>query len=129
MAGRSFPPDPTLPLAEEPSWPDVAAGRPVLVVADAPTKLERRLVRAWIQRHRPDGVQSDLLFLLPSRRRRPGHKTDPAVSARLQRGDDPWVLPIRVVWRATERNGNRSASWIDMSQRVQVRASSVSSHL
>ncbi len=59
-------------------------------------------------------MQSDLLFLLPSRRRRPGHQTDPAVSARLQRGDDPWVLPIRVVWRATERNGNRSASWIDI---------------
>jgi glycerol-3-phosphate O-acyltransferase len=114
MPGRPFPPDPTLPLADEPTWPDIAADRPVLVLADAPTKLERRLVRAWIARHRPEGVQSDLLFLLPSRRRRSGHRTDPAVSARLQRGDDAWVLPVRVVWRATERNGRRSAGWTDI---------------
>jgi glycerol-3-phosphate O-acyltransferase len=114
MARRPFPPDPTLPLAEEPIWPDVSADRPILVLADAPTKLERRLVRAWIERHRPEGVHCDLLFLLPSRRRRSAHRTDPAVSARLQRGDDPWVLPIRVVWRATERYGRRSASWIDI---------------
>jgi glycerol-3-phosphate O-acyltransferase len=114
MAARAFPPDPALPLTDEPGWPDTAGGRPVVILADAPTKLERRLVRAWVKRHRPDGVHADVLFMLPSRRRRPGRQTDPALDARLRRGDDPWVMPVRIVWRATERRGRRSASWIDI---------------
>ncbi|MDH4351593.1 MAG: 1-acyl-sn-glycerol-3-phosphate acyltransferase, partial [Gemmatimonadota bacterium] len=85
-----------------------------MFLADAPTKLERKIIRGWIERHRPPGAAADLLFLAPSRRRRPGLRTDPAVAARLQRGDNPWVQPLRIIWRAAERDGRRSASWIDV---------------
>jgi glycerol-3-phosphate O-acyltransferase len=114
MSTRLFPPDVHHPLADEPEWPEIDGTRPVVVLVDAPTKLDRRIVRAWIDRHRPVGAGVDVLALVPSRRRHPGHRTDPALAARLQRGDDPWVFPVRVVWRAAARNGRRSASWIDV---------------
>lgn len=114
MSTRTLLPDPSAPLGTEPEWPDVPDGRSVVLLVDAPSALERRIVEAWVHRHRPQGVQVDSLYLAPSRRRRPGDVTDPALGARLTRGDDPWVVPLRVIWRASERHGRRSASWIDV---------------
>lgn len=102
------------PLPAEPFWPAEAAGRPVVVLADTVTTLERRLVEAWVQRHRPATTSLEIIRLLPSRRRRPGARTDPRLGPRLLRGDDPYVLPIRVAWFPPERGGRRMATWKDL---------------
>ncbi len=102
------------PLPNEPFWPAEAVGPTVLVLVDAPTTLERRLVEAWVERRRPRETDVEILRLAPSRRRRPGARTDPRLGPRLLRGDDPFVLPIRVAWFAPERGGRRMATWRDL---------------
>ncbi len=102
------------PLPFEPFWPDEAVGRTVLVLVDAVTTLERRLVEAWVDRHRPRNTEVELIRLAPSRRRRRGARTDPRLGPRLSRGDDPFVLPIRVAWFPPERGGRRMATWRDL---------------
>jgi glycerol-3-phosphate O-acyltransferase len=109
----AFPPDPTLPLPVEPELPPEAQGRPIVVLADVTSTLERRIVNAWLGRVAP-GERPDVIDLAPSRRRRAGQRTDPRLPARLRRGDDPWVIPVRIAWFPTERDGRRSASWIDV---------------
>ena len=54
--------------------------------------------------------------LAPSRRRKPGQRTDPALEARIRRGDDPFLLPARVVWSPPRRELDRprSVSWWDV---------------
>lgn len=87
----------------------------MVVLVDACSRLERELIRGWVDRSARSDV--DLLDLRPSRRgplfRRP-RPTDPRLATRLQRGDDPWVQPVRVAWLPPERNGRRTASWIDL---------------
>ncbi len=102
------------PLPAEPFWPADAAGRPTVVLADTVTALERRLVDDWVRRHRPADTPVDVIGLLPSRRRRPGARTDPRLGPRLLRGDDPYVLPVRVAWFPPERGGRRMATWKDL---------------
>ena len=107
-----LPADPTIPLPEEPALP--ASDRPIVVLADTTSKLERRIVDAWVARQSPTTVVSDIISIRSSRRPRMGQRTDPRLHARLDRGDDPWVVPVRVVWLPNERNGRRSASLIDI---------------
>lgn len=106
-------PDQVLP--DEPGWPEEAptAGA-VVVLLDSSSRLEHRILTGWVDRHRPAGVQSDLIRLAPSRRRRPGQRTDPRLKARMRLDDDPFLLPLRVVWSPSSRLGVRSASWWDV---------------
>jgi glycerol-3-phosphate O-acyltransferase len=106
-------PDQVLP--DEPGWPEEAptAGG-MVVLLDSSSRLERRMLTGWLDRHRPPGVESDLIRLAPSRRRRPGQRTDPRLEARMRGGDDPYLLPLRVVWSPSSRLGVRSASWWDV---------------
>lgn len=92
------------------SWPDVE--EPVLVLIDVASRFERELIEAWIAEHGPGFV--DIITLTPSRRRRPGERSDPALAARLRRGDNPSVLALRLAWFPPERQGNRTARWIDV---------------
>ncbi|MBT8240381.1 MAG: 1-acyl-sn-glycerol-3-phosphate acyltransferase, partial [Acidimicrobiia bacterium] len=107
-----LPADPATPLAEEPTVGDV--GRAVVILADATTKLERRIIEAWADRQTPAASITDVIGIRPSRRRNVTQRTDPRLHARLDRGDDPWVVPVRVVWLPNERNGRRSVSLIDI---------------
>lgn len=107
-----LPADPTVRLEEDPPLPEV--GRPIVVLADATTKLERRLISAWVERQAESEMVSDVISIRASRRRSIGSRTDPRVHARLERGDDPWVLPVRVVWLPKERDGRRSVRLVDI---------------
>ncbi len=103
------------PLANEPDWP-AADGRGVLFLIDAPSRLERRLVEAWIERHRPatvDASNCDAIPIPSSRRSRRG-RLDPRLEAALATDDDPLLAPLRVIWRAKLRDGTRAVRFSDL---------------
>jgi glycerol-3-phosphate O-acyltransferase len=104
----------TRSLPAEPPWP---VGAPttgaVVVLVDASSKLEEELLVGWAGRHTPSGTRVEVMKVAPSRRRRPGRRTDSRLAKRLQGSDDPYVLPIRVAWSPFLRRGRRVASWID----------------
>ena len=104
-------PDPAQPAAFEPEI-DIPTDRAVVVLVDACSEFERRMIAGWSDR--TFGERATRIRITPSRRRRPGSRTDPALAARLQRGDDPLVIPVRVIWLPDARSGRRSANWIDV---------------
>jgi glycerol-3-phosphate O-acyltransferase len=86
---------------------------------DASSRLEADILSGWAKRHRPTEVALDEIRLAPSRRRKPGQHTDPRLEGRLHRGDNPFVLPVRVVWspprpQAADPPRRRAASWLDV---------------
>ncbi len=98
----------------EPTWPD-ADGRRVVVLVDASSHLEARLLDQWIARHAPDDAARvcDVIALPPSRRRRRG-KLDGRLEACLVEDDDPLLLPLRVAWHPPARDGHRAVLWSDL---------------
>ena len=86
----------------EGGWPLPADAR-VVVVADVSSPVEREVLDGWVRRHAPDRVAGPSTVELP----------DPAGSAvaGLERvvgaADDPWLLPLRVVWLPAEHDGDR----------------------
>ncbi len=103
------------PLLHEPRWPDDAPlTGPVLILADASSRLEERLIAGWVARHAPAEVVIEQMRLAPSRRRRPGARTDPRLGARVRADDGLFLLPVRIVWSPHVRHGRRSVSWSDL---------------
>ncbi len=104
------------PLPAEPDWPvNAARSGPVIVLVDASSSLEQELLAAWTERHAPLDTQVEVMRVAPSRRRRPRQRTDPRLEARVRSSeDDPFVLPIRVLWSPFMRRGKRIASWFDV---------------
>ena len=95
----------------EPGWPAEVTDATVCLV-DASSEFEHRLLEAWIDRHRPSRSQVEVIDL-PSSRRRRSLRIDPRLEARLNREDDPWLLPLRIAWLPPLRRGKRTASIID----------------
>jgi len=93
---------PLLPM--EPDWPH-QGGRRVVFLLDAASPLEERLLRGWIERQRPAGAPGDEVARIPSSRRRRRARLDPRLEPLLASGDDPLLAPLRVIWRALERDG------------------------
>ncbi len=98
------------PLAIEPDWPG-SVGRPTVLLVDASSQLEEQLISNWASRL---GHDYETIRIPPSRRRRPGVRPDPRLEARLGRGDDPLIVPVRVVWQAPDRDGTRSVRLSDL---------------
>jgi glycerol-3-phosphate O-acyltransferase len=98
---------------KEPDWP-AAAGRRVAFLLDAASPLEERLLRGWIERERPEGAVRDEAIAIPSSRRRRRRRLDPRLEPLLASGDDPLLAPLRVVWRASERRGEREVQLSDL---------------
>lgn len=98
-------------LPTEPPFPEIQSGHAAVYLLDASTGLEDRLLRAWLARC---GSEGTILNLRPSRIRRPGRKSDPGVGKLIDDGNPRWVVPLRVVWMPTERQGRRSVSWWDV---------------
>ncbi len=94
-------------LTDEPDWPDEAV-QAVVVISDPASRLERQLVAGWMARHQPPATNVEVIEIPPSRRRKKRHEIDPRLAARLNRGDNPIILPMRVVWLAAEHRGRRS---------------------
>jgi glycerol-3-phosphate O-acyltransferase len=101
-----------LPL--EPAPPEVAVGMAVVFLLDSSTGLEDRLLQAWVER--AGAAATEVVSLAPSRIRRPTRRTDPRLDAILHRGEDVWLVPLRVVWMPAERRGRRTVSWVDVLQ-------------
>lgn len=99
-------------LGAHPGWPE-GEHEAVVVVCDPASQLERDLIETWVSERAPAGCTVDVVSIPPSRRRKPFHKLDERLSARLERGDNPLVLPVRIVWMAPVRDGRRSLSWTD----------------
>jgi glycerol-3-phosphate O-acyltransferase len=98
---------------QEPDWP-AAEGRPVLFLLDAASALEERLLRGWIERQRPAGESRVETAVIPSSRRRRRRRLDPRLEPLLASGDDPLLAPLRVIWRARSRGGQREARLSDL---------------
>jgi glycerol-3-phosphate O-acyltransferase len=100
----------------EPTWPDAGAHR-VIVLADASSWIERRLLRAWAERARETAGSTtddaEWIEIPPSRRRR-RRGIDPALEPALASDDDPLLAPIRVVWLPRMVNGERAARLSDL---------------
>ncbi len=73
---------------------------PVVLLVDARTPTERDLIREWADRHQPVAEHVD--------------RGDPGLGRRLERGDDPLVVPVRVTWLPRERDGDRSVRAADL---------------
>ncbi|MEN8160197.1 MAG: glycerol-3-phosphate 1-O-acyltransferase, partial [Myxococcota bacterium] len=102
------------PFENEPSFPETR-GRRVLFLLDAASRLEERLLRAWIERHTPAGASLEVLSLPSSRRRRHG-RLDPRLEPALAAGDNPLLAPLRVVWRPMRRGGRHEVRLSDLAK-------------
>lgn len=101
-------------LPHEPPCPEIPAGHRPLFVLDASTGLEDRLLRGWLRRCQPE-FADNVHMVAPSRIRRRGRRTDPALESKVFAADAPtWVIPLRVAWMPAERDGHRSVSWLDV---------------
>ncbi|UTI64269.1 glycerol-3-phosphate 1-O-acyltransferase [Paraconexibacter antarcticus] len=77
-----------------------ATGDPVVLLVDARTGTERELIDAWAREHHPGAETLD--------------RAAPELRGRLERGDDPLVLPVRVTWLPRERDGDRTVRVADL---------------
>ncbi|MDH5373124.1 MAG: hypothetical protein OEX97_09295, partial [Acidimicrobiia bacterium] len=98
-------------LEFEPDLPD--DGRPIVLLGDASSALEQRLIESWADRH-SEGRPYDLIWLPPSRRPRGTRRSDPILERRLRTDDDALLVPLRVAWLPPERMGKRSVTLIDL---------------
>ncbi len=102
---------PERPIDGEAGWPS-ANGRRVVLLLDAASGFERRILEGWIRRHRPEATAAshDVLTIPPSRgrgRRRPDRR-EARLEALLSEGDDPLLAPLRVLWMPPARpDGSR----------------------
>ncbi len=93
-----------------PAWPG-KPGRRVVLLLDASSALERRVLEDWIARHRPAeaGATVDAAPIPPSRRRPRRPKLDGRLEVLLSGGEDPLLAPLRVAWLPPRtREGERS---------------------
>lgn len=77
-----------------------ANGVPVVLLEAADTAVEHRLIDDWV-REQPQQVER-----LPAR--------TPELTQRLEHGDDPLMVPVRVAWLPREHQGDRRARWSDL---------------
>ncbi len=106
-------PDTDLPFLEEPPWP-VEETSPAVFLIDASSHLERKLLQAWIDRSRPADATVESVCIPASRRRRQGCRIDPGLESRMERADDPVLVPLRIAWLAPRRDGTRSVKLADL---------------
>ncbi|MPZ51991.1 MAG: hypothetical protein GEU79_04530 [Acidimicrobiia bacterium] len=83
-------------------------GASVVYLLDASSELEVEVLDEWLSGR---GTPGEMIRIASTRRRT---RTDPRLDARLKRDDDPYLVPVRVVWLPEERQGNRTARWTDL---------------
>lgn len=99
--------------AVEAAWPD-AGGRDVVLLLEAETAEERRLLRSWARTHRPADAAECTEVVIHPVEKEAGAPVDAALERRLAAGDDPLLQPLRVVWLPPERGGVRAARLRDL---------------
>jgi len=99
--------------APEPVWPE-SGGQPIVFLLDASSGLERRILREWIEQHRPPDLAPgsvEVASLPDSRLRRPRiRKVDPRLATILLEEEDydPLLVPLGIAWLAPLRRGART---------------------
>ncbi len=109
-------PRPDARQPDEPDWPALAGRRPVFLL-DASSRLEERLLRDWIERHRPESVAAcdyDVARIPPTRRRRRSQPFLARLEECLAAGGDALLSPLRVAWLPVKRDGVRSIRFRDL---------------
>jgi len=107
------------PWRDEPDWPAAGSAGQVVFLLDASSNLEERILRDWIERHRPASVAPEdvePVRIPPSRRRRSrrSRRPDPRLAERVASGEPALFAPLRVAWLAPRRAGGRAAGWRDL---------------
>ena len=77
-----------------------AAQGATLVLADARTPTEHELIGEWVRAQHPG---AEMLY-----------RGNDVLAARLERGDDPCVVPVRITWLPRERDGARRVRAADL---------------
>jgi glycerol-3-phosphate O-acyltransferase len=87
-----------------------------VILLDATSPLEDRVLREWIQRHCPgDTAGVEIIPIPPSRgsgRRRA--QLDARLEATLATDDDPLLAPLRIAWQPAQRGGGRAVGLRDL---------------
>jgi glycerol-3-phosphate O-acyltransferase len=94
-------------MGELDHWP-AAAGEAVLLLVEALTPVERRVVDSWVANSRPHGteVATEGVDAWSLAARLMAHRTGA--------GADPWVAPVRVVWLPPQHDGERTVRMRDV---------------
>ena len=82
---------------------------PVVYLLDVATDLEVRLLEKWIRGE--TGSQTETIRVSSSRRGRGGDPVE--LTDRISAEDDVFLIPVRVVWLAPKKKGQRSVTWSD----------------
>ncbi len=96
------------------TWPDLPdpGGHPIFILAETASAFEAEIIRSWAK---AQSVPPASILEVPSSRRRFGARgISPRLEARLTRGDDPFVVPVRLAWTVPERDGRRAVRPMDM---------------
>jgi len=100
-----------------PAWPQTE-GR-IVFLLDACSELERRMLRDWIARTRPESTAAETVeevLIPPSRRPAPrGRGTSLSrLESAISAGGDPLMAPLRVAWFSEFTDGIRHLSALDI---------------
>src|SRR6478672_4277102 len=86
----------------------------VVYLLHATSATETRLLEEWVAENQPgDEARDNVVHLagfVPGR----ADRIDAGLSARLARGDDPLLVPLRVAWLPKERGGKRTTRLRDL---------------
>lgn len=85
------------------------AGSRVVYLLDAASDFEASMLERWVARA---GGRAETIRIVSSRRGKDGDRE--ALSRALSAPDDPFLLPVRVVWLAPMKGSRRVVSWLDI---------------
>jgi glycerol-3-phosphate O-acyltransferase len=83
-------------------------GARVVYLLDAASNYEEKLLRRWLHKN----VDDPATLRIRSSRRRRTSRIDPLGQV-AQAGQDTFLIPVRVVWMAPSKDGQRSVGWSD----------------
>ncbi len=87
-------------------------GSPVVYLLDAASDFEASMLEKWVTREVRGEVKT--VRIISSRRGKGGDKE--GLEQALASADDPFLIPLRVVWLAPVKKGRRIVSWWDVVQ-------------
>jgi len=90
-----------------------AGGERVAYLVEAASLVERRVLARTLAAWQATTARAEI-YWLPSSRRRRKRRLDPAFEAALSASDDPWFVPVRLIWHPPQRNGVREARLRDL---------------
>ena len=91
----------------------------MVLLMDASTPLERRMLEAWVRDSRPATCKAEdveVVAIPPSRRRRARQRRGALgrLESAIAEGGDPLMVPLRIAWFSPRMDGVRHLSWLDI---------------